>query len=107
LRIVSWLAACALLLTCASHAGAQPAPPAQAPPALTDLQQCSVERVALQMQLVELRAHLVALQTQIDREALAKERARIEGTLPIPAGQRWDWPTLRMVPAPPARTEPR
>lgn len=94
-----------LLLACASHAGAQDAPPAPvAPPALSELQQCSVERVALQAQVVELRAQLVALQTQTDREALARERVRLEGTLPIPTGYRWDWQTLRLVPV--AAVEP-
>lgn len=94
-----WLAGLLLGLACASHASAQPAPPAQdTPPALSELQQCSVERLALQAQVVELRAQLVALQTQVDRQALATERSRIEGTLPISAGWRWDWATLRAVP---------
>lgn len=98
----SWLAACVLCLACASHAGAQSAPPAQdvtTPPALTELQQCGVERVALQAQVVELRARVVELQTALDRQAIAAERQRIEGTLPIASGWRWDWSTLRMVPA--------
>ena len=67
-------------------------------PALPPLQQCEVERVALQAQVVELRAQVVALQTQLDRAALAAERARIEGTLTAPEGQRWDWATLRFAP---------
>lgn len=96
-----WLVGLLLLgLACASHASAQSAPPAQdppAPPALSEVQQCSVERVALQAQVVELRAKVVELQTLLDRQALAAERSRIEGTLPIPAGWRWDWATLRMV----------
>lgn len=91
-----------LLLACASHASAQTAPPPQAPPALSAAQACEVERVALQAQVVELRAKLMELQTQLDRQALAAERTRIEGTLPIPAGWRWDWQTLRMVPVPEA-----
>lgn len=102
MRSRGWLAVCVLLLACASHAGAQSAPPAQdapTPPALTELQQCGVERVALQQQVVELRARVVELQTALDRQALAAERSRIEGTLPIPPGWRWDWSTLRMVPA--------
>ena len=101
----SWLAACVLCLACASHAGAQSAPPAQdvtTPPALSELQQCGVERLALQAQVVELRARVVELQTALDRQALAAERTRLEGTLPMAPGWRWDWPTLRMVPA---RTE--
>ena len=99
-RLTSWAAGLGLLVACASHVFAQTAPPAQVPtpPALSELQQCSVERHALQAQVVELRAKLVELQTQIDRQALAAERTRIEGTLPIPAGWRWDWATLRMVP---------
>lgn len=116
-RLTSWAAGLVLALACASRAGAQAAPPAQAdgqttvgsqalapasppqtPPALTAAQACDVERHALQVQVVELRAKLVELQTQIDRQALAAERARIEGTLPIPPGWRWDWQTLRMVP---------
>lgn len=120
MRITSWLAACALVLACASHAGAQSTPPAQdgrvvgqtlegrtstpatEPPALSAAQQCDVERVALQAQVVELRARVVELQTALDRQALAAERQRLEGTLPMVPGWRWDWPTLRMVPA---RTE--
>lgn len=134
MRSRGWLAACVLLLACASHAGAQSAPPAQdgrivsqtlegrtsppadvtTPPALSDLQQCGVERVALQAQVVELRARVVELQTQLDRQAVERERMRVEGTLPVPAGWRWDWPTLQMVPAQapatdptPPKTEPR
>jgi len=116
---LGWGVGLVLLLGCASHAGAQAAPPApvlsesklgvpsnvtqlpQTPPALSELQQCSVERLALQGQVVELRAQLVALQTQIDREALARERVRLEGTLPIAAGWRFDWQTLRLVPVTP------
>jgi len=105
--LTSWGVGLVLLLACASHARGQTAPPAPVPAALSEVQQCSVERVALQMQVVELRLQLVALQTQIDREARARERALLEGTLPIPAGQAWDWATLRMVPAVPAETEPR
>lgn len=97
MRIASWGVGLVLLLACASHASAQAAPPAPVPPALSEAQQCSVERLALQQQVVELRAQLVALQTQVDREALARERVRLEGTLPIAAGWRWDWQTLRMV----------
>ncbi len=127
MRIASWAAGLWLLLACTSHASAQAAPPAQAdgqttvgsqglapaqpaqtPPALTAAQACDVERHALQVQVVELRARVVELQTALDREALARERTRIEGTLPIPPGWRWDWQTLRMVPAPEVKeTEPR
>ena len=96
--LTNWAAWLALALACASHVAAQPAAPPQTPPALTAAQACEVERVALQAQVVELRAKLVELQTQIDRQALAAERTRIEGTLPIQAGWRWDWATLRMVP---------
>jgi hypothetical protein len=72
---------------------------AQTPtPTLPPAQQCEIERVALQGQVVELRAQLVALQTQIDREALARERARVE---PKADGQRWDWSLLRFVQATP------
>lgn len=106
MRITSWLAACALVVAGASPVAAQTAPPAQdaktPPPALSAAQQCDVERVALQAQVVELRARVVELQTQLDRSALATERQRLEGTLPMVPGWRWDWPTLRMVPA---RTE--
>lgn len=73
-------------------------------PTLPPLAQCEVDRVALQDQVVALRAQLVALQTQVDREALARERVRIEGTLPTVEGQRWDWATLRYVPVPPEKT---
>ena len=100
--VTSWRVAVAgLVLACASHVGAQSLPPAQdapAPPALSELQQCDVERLALQAQIVELRQQLVTLQTERDRQVLAAERQRIEGTLPIPAGWRWDWQTLRLVP---------
>lgn len=74
------------------------------PPALSALQQCQVEHVALQAQVVELRAKLVELQTALDRQALAAERTRLEGTLPIQPGWRWDWAQLRMVAK---ETEPR
>lgn len=104
--VTSWGVGLVLLLACASHASGQTAPPAPVPPALSAAQQCDVERVALQMQVVELRAQLVALQTQIDREALARERVRLEGTLALPAGWRWDWQTLRMVPDPAPTKEP-
>ncbi len=127
MRSRGWLAACVLLLACASHAGAQSAPPAQdgrivsqtlegrtsppadvtTPPALSAAQQCEVERVALQAQVVELRARVMELQTALDRQALAAERTRIEGTLPMASGWRWDWTTLRMVPAATTQTEPR
>ena len=70
-------------------------------PTLPPAQQCEVDRVALQDQVVQLRAQLVAAQTQIDRQALAAERARIEGTLPKLDGQRWDWTQLRYVPVSP------
>lgn len=98
---LSWGVGLVLVLAGASPAHAQTAPPAPAPPALSAAQQCSVERLALQSQVVELRAQLVALQTQIDRQALAAERVRLEGTLPIPTGFRWDWQTLRLVPVTP------
>lgn len=104
--ITSWGVGLVVLLACASHASGQTAPPAQdAPLALSELQQCSVERLALQAQVVELRAQLVALQTQIDRQALAAERSRIEGTLALPTGYRWDWATLTAVPTTPAPKE--
>lgn len=102
----SWGGGLVLVLACASHASAQTAPPAPVPPALSEAQQCSVERLALQAQVVELRAKVVELQTALDRQALAAERSRIEGTLPIPAGSRWDWATLRMVPVSVAPKEP-
>lgn len=123
MRITSWLAACALVLACASHAGAQTAPPAQdgrvvgqtlegrtstpatEPPALSAAQQCDVERVALQAQVVELRARVVELQTALDRQALARERARVEHGLQLPAGWQFDWQQLRPVAASP-RTAP-
>jgi hypothetical protein len=96
----SWGAGLVLAVAAASSAiGGQTAPPPSPPPALTPLQQCEVDRVALQQQVVELRAQLVALQTQIDREALARERTRIEGTLPVTPGQRWDWQRMAFVPA--------
>lgn len=117
-RVTRWLATLVCMLTCASPAGAQPPAPStsetQAPPALSAGQQCGVERVALQAQVVELRARVVELQTQLDRQAVERERMRVEGTLPVPAGWRWDWPTLQMVPAQapatdptPPKTEPR
>lgn len=117
MKTASWLAACVLVVAGASPAVAQSAPPAQdgrvvgqtleghtstpatEPPALSAAQQCDVERVSLQAQVVELRARVVELQTALDRQALAAERQRLEGTLPIAPGWRWDWPTLRMVPA--------
>lgn len=74
---------------------------------LDALPQCEVDRVALQAQLVELRAQLVAAQTALDRQALATERARIEGTLPKVDGQRWDWTALRYVPAAPGAQGPK
>lgn len=127
MRPTSWLAACVLCAVAgASPVQAQSAPPAQAggkttvgsqslapaappqaPPALTEAQQCSVERHALQAQVVELRARVVELQTALDRQALAAERQRLEGTLPIAPGWQWDWQTLRMVPAATTQTEPR
>lgn len=107
MRSRGWLAACVLLLACASHAGAQSAPPAQdvtTPPALSELQQCSVERVALQQQVVELRAKVVELQTALDRLVLERERVRLEQGLQLPAGWQFDWQQLRPTPrtAPPA-----
>lgn len=110
MRITSWLAACVLVAAGASPAVAQSAPPAQdvpTPPALSEAQQCAVERLALQQQVVELRARVVELQTALDRQALAAERTRLEGTLPMAPGWRWDWTTLRMVPAATTQTEPR
>lgn len=107
MRRASWGVGLVLLLACASHAGAQTAPPAPVPPALSAAQQCDVERVALQGQVVELRAKVVELQTLLDRQALAAERQRIVGTLAIPAGWRWDWQTLRAVEAPPETETPR
>ena len=104
-HLASWAAA--LALACASHASAQTAPPSQAPPALTAAQACEVERHALQAQVVELRAKVVELQTALDRQALAQARQRIEGTLPVPAGWRWDWATLRFLPVATTETEPR
>lgn len=104
-RYRSWLAVL-LVLACASHAGAQTAPPASASPALPAAQQCDVERVALQAQVVELRARVVELQTQLDRLALERERARVEATLTIPAGHRWDWQTLQLVPVAPEAPRP-
>lgn len=94
-RILACVAVAGVLAAGATYAAA-PAP------ALPPLTQCEVERVALQAQLVELRSQLVAAQTQLDRQALAAERARIEGTLPVIEGQRWDWNTLRFMPAPSA-----
>lgn len=96
----SWLAGLLLGLACASHASAQTAPPASAtpaPPALSEAQQCGAERLALQAQVVELRAQLVALQTQVDRDALARSRQDFEAALALPAGWRWDWTLLRAV----------
>lgn len=111
MRITSWLAACALVVAGASPVAAQTEPPAQdaktPPPALSAAQQCEVERVALQAQVVELRARVMELQTALDRQALAAERTRLEGTLPMAPGWRWDWTTLRMVPAATTQTEPR
>lgn len=97
----SWRVAVAgLVLACASHVGAQSPSPAQdapAPPALSAAQQCEVDRVLLQQQVVELRAQLVAAQTQLDRVVLERERTRIEGTLPAHDGYTWDWATGRYV----------
>ena len=104
MTIRRWAAGLVLSAACASHVGAQTAAPPQTPPALTAAQACDVERHALQAQVVELRARVVELQTQLDRQALARERTRIEGALPIPPGWRWDWQTLRMVAK---ETEPR
>lgn len=107
MKSTSWLAACALLLACASHAWAQSAPLAQdvtTPPALSELQQCGVERVALQAQVVDLRAKVVELQTALDRIMLERERMRLEQGLQLPAGWQFDWQQLRPTPrtAPPA-----
>lgn len=103
MRRTSWrVVVLGLGLACASHVGAQAPPPAQdvpAAPALSAAQQCDVERLALQGQVVELRAKVVELQTLLDRQALERERARVEHTLPVVTGWRWDWGTLRMVPA--------
>lgn len=75
------------------------------PPSLTPAQQCEVDRYRLQEQVVELRAQLVAAQTQLDRVLLERERQRIEGTLPKPDGYRWDWAQGQFVPG--AASDPR
>lgn len=106
----SWAAGLVLALACASHAGAQSASPPQATPALSEAQVCEVERVALKAEVVELRARVAQLQTLLDRQVVEAERRRVEGLLPAAPGFRWDWPSLRLVPAepaPPLQTEPR
>jgi hypothetical protein len=102
MQLRHWLAAGACALLVGGVLAAQ-----TTTPTLPAAQQCEVDRVALQEQVVQLRAQLVAAQTQIDRQALAAERARIEGTLPKVDGQRWDWTSLRYVPATPGEQGPK
>lgn len=98
----TWLGGMVLALVIAAALSAQ-----TTTPTLPPLQQCEVERLALQEQIVQLRAQLVAAQTALDRAALERERARLEGTLPKVEGQRWDWTALRYVPAAPAEQGPK
>lgn len=92
MRRASWLAVAAVVLACGLALAQTPAVPQLEP-----LPRCEVERLALQDQVVQLRAQVVSLQTQLDRQAIEAERARVT---PTADGYQWDWPSLRFVPVP-------